>query len=280
MKGKVILTLYIVLSVAPLLLGLGYSILYSFELIGLLNTKFTLEHWRNLFVNSDALLSFTYSFYLTGVSLVCILLMALFFSWWQIDKENKLFNSILFVPLCFSPLVAAFAFFYLLSPSGVFSRVLSQLGFIKGIDSFPRLINDAYSIGILLAHIFLLFPLFTLLFASQIKKERMKELLASSKTLGATNNYFFRKVFVPVLLKKSSPLVVLYGIFLFGSYEVPLLLGRSSPRTITVFITDQLTRYNLYDIPGGHAMAVIYTLLVITITTLLLQRSKNILFQS
>jgi len=109
----------------------------------------------------------------------------------------------------------------------------------------------------------------------QAKKEQMNSLKETSFTLGSTKAQFFLKIFMPLLLTKTAPLVILYTIFIFSAYEVPLLLGQSSPRMVTVFIKEKMTRYNLQDIPQGHAMAVTYTVLIIGITTLFIRNIKT-----
>ncbi|UZR97917.1 hypothetical protein [Chondrinema litorale] len=276
MKRKIVIAIFILITTTPLLFGFGYSLLYSFGLTGILSKGFTIEHWQMLFTESDGISSLFYTIFLTIISLILILLPALVLAWWQTNSAQvKWLKAMLFLPLCFPPLVAAFAMYHLLSPTGIYSRVFYQLGLIEQLEDFPRLVNDFASIGILAAHVFMVFPLFTLLFINQVKKERLDELMATSLTLGASGFYFFRKVFAPVILMRSSPLIVLYGIFLMGTYEVPLLLGRSSPRVVTVFITEKIKGFSLQDIPQGHAMAVVYTLLVITITTFFLSINRK-----
>ena len=40
--------IFIALSVVPLLLGIGYALLYSLGLTGIINNGFTLAHWHTL----------------------------------------------------------------------------------------------------------------------------------------------------------------------------------------------------------------------------------------
>lgn len=257
-------------------MGLGYSILYSFGMVGLMNNGFTFEHWQKLLANSALFTTIGYSLYISLASLLFILIFALLFSWWLVFKKNKSIFNLLFLPLAFPPLIAAFSWYYILSPAGIISRILYHSGAITDISDFPRLVNDSYSFGIIITHVFLIFPLFTILFIKQAKKERMGAIQEISFTLGSTKNQFFLKVFMPLLLKKTAPLIILYAIFMFGAYEVPLLLGQSSPRMITVFISDKMTRFNLQDIPQAHAMAVTYSVLIIGLTTLFIRKIKTV----
>lgn len=267
-----------IITIAPLLMGLAYSLMYSLGLVGLMNKGFTLNHWINLFKNSIAINSMGYSFLLTIISLIFTLFLALGLSWELLKSSKQRFYKSLFIPLLFPPLIAAFAWFYLLTPGGILARISFHLGLIKGIEEFPRLVNDYYSFGIVITHVFLIFPLFTLLFVEQSRKERMPELMQSSQTLGSSNWHFFYKIYAPLLLLKSKPLIWLYGIFLLGTYEVPMLLGRSSPRVVTVFITDKLTRFNLDEIPLGHTMSILYSLIILGIVSLFISKKTSELF--
>lgn len=272
MKRPAVLV-FILLTLGPLLAGLGYSLAYSVGWTGLLSEGFTTRHWLAIWEDRTILYTLLYNLYITGVSMLLTVAAALALSWWLFKKPNKLVMGSLFVPLTFPPIVAGFAWFYLLSPAGILSRFAAQLGWIDTPEVFPRLVNDYLSFGILVTHVFLVAPLFTLLFVSQAQKENLKALGDLSFTLGSSERQFLQKVFVPVLLKKTTPFIGLYGLFLFGAYEIPLLLGRSSPRMFTVLITDKLSRFDLMNIPQAHALAVVYTFIVL-LATLVLWRSN------
>jgi len=264
---------FVLICVVPLLAGLGYSLLYSLGLTGLLSEGFTLAHWGRLLTLPETYRSLGYTLALTLGSLVIILALTLAFSWWHFQREPLgLLQPVLLLPLLFAPVVAAFAWYYLLSPGGLLSRLAFHLGWVEGLEQFPRLVNDAGSVGILVVHAFLIFPLFALLFLHQIHQERLPELREVALTLGSRPGQFFRQVFAPLLLRRTRPFIVLYGIFLLGAYEVPLLLGRSSPRTATIFITERLSGYQLADIPLAHAMALLFSLLIMGLARRLMPR--------
>jgi len=277
MIKKSSILVYVLICVVPMAAGLIYSLLYSLGLTGVFSEGFTLQYWRELLMDAEAIGSLGYTLYLTLLSLLLILSLALYLSWRQLITAagpDPFYRS-LYIPLLFPPLIAAFAWFYLLSPGGILSRLTHQLGWIESVQAFPRLVNDAWGVGILLTHLFLVFPLFTLLFIDESRKERLSELRRTSLTLGSNEWQFFCRIYAPLLLRRSASLIWLYGIFLMGAYEVPLLLGRTSPRVVTIFIRDKMSKYNLLDIPTGHAMIVLYTLLVILIVGLFTQRQSK-----
>jgi len=268
LKNRIDIYAYAVLCVVPLLLGFGYSLLYSFGVIGLLSEGFTLQHWQRLWQSSGALSSLLYTLLLTVASLLLALAAALAVAWRSLQPGSGRLPAALFLPLLFPPLLAAFGWYYLLSPAGILSRLAARAGLIGGLEDFPRLVNDSWSVGIVVTHVFLVYPVFSLLFVAQSRKEQLPAMWALARNLGSSRRQFVGSIWLPLLLQKTRPVVVLYGLFLLGSYEVPLLLGRSAPQTVSLFITEKLSRFNLLDIPVGHAMAVVYSLLVLGIIAL------------
>jgi putative spermidine/putrescine transport system permease protein len=121
---------------------------------------------------------------------------------------------------------------------------------------------------------------FAIVFRHQAEAEGMADLRRVARSLGSGRLAFARRVFVPVIWRRAGGFVLLYGIYLFGTYEVPLLLGRADPRAVTVFITDQLTRFDLQNIPLAHAAATAYALVVILAVWRLLTRWNKRLLES
>jgi putative spermidine/putrescine transport system permease protein len=274
MSRRIAIGCFVVLTLLPLVAGFVYSLLYSFGLAGLLGKGFTWMHWMRLASEGEALQALGYTLVLTLASLLLSVLPALGLSYLLCTAKHKSrLEGLFYIPMAFPPLLAAFAMYYLLSPSGLFSRMAYGLGWSDGVAHFPRLVNDAASIGILAAHVFLLLPFFTLHFLNLARKERVPALLESARTLGAREGDFLRRIFVPLLLRRSAPLLLLYGVLLFGAYEVPLLLGRSTPRTVAVLITEKLSRFDLTAIPVAHALGVVYVLCIGTLLTVFLRRS-------
>jgi putative spermidine/putrescine transport system permease protein len=266
------LAAYVLLVTVPLLLGLGHSLAYSLGLTGLLAEGFHTGAWSRL-AAGEGPDSFLYTLALTALSLVLALGFGYGAAWWTLfGREGRRLYPWLFVPLAMAPVVAAFAVFVWAQPAGILSRLAHAAGLTEGVRDFPRLVQDAGSVGILAAHTLLVGPVFAIVFRQQAEAERMAELRQVARGLGAGTGAFLRHVFVPVIWRRSGAFVLLYGIYLFGTYEVPLLLGRSHPRAVTVYITDQLTRFDLAAIPVAHAAAAAYALIVLAMVARLLTR--------
>lgn len=260
----------------PILAGLTYSFLYSIGLAGLLGKGFTLAHWETLFSDSETWKSLGYTSLLTIASLLLSVIPALAVAYLlHFRRKSQGLYKMLFLPLTLPPLIAGFAMYHLLSPSGFAARMAYQFGMIGAIEDFPRMVNDAASLGIIATHVLLLFPFFTLVFLNLSQKENLQQLRSISQTLGAGEGHFLRKVWIPIILRRASSLLLLYGVFLFGTYEVPLLLGRSSPRTVTIFIVEKVSKYDLTGIPVGHAMVVLYAFFVFLLASMLILQKRR-----
>jgi putative spermidine/putrescine transport system permease protein len=275
-SNYIVYLLLFVFAVLPLVAGLGFAVFYSLGLVGVLNTGFTLDHWRKLFEEGNVVASFLYSAGIAIASLLISVTLAIAVSLKHYRAFTKGFLSYLvYMPLAFPGIVAAFFFFQFLTKAGLLSRIAYKLNLINSIDAFPDLINDTYGIGMIATHVFLSFPFFVLLFVNIIKTERVVEYEQLASTFAATRWQSLYRVSIPMLMQKALPNIILYFIFIFGAFEVPLLLGRSNPETVSVLAVRKLQRFNLLDIPQGYAVAVLYTVFVFILLIILFKIKKR-----
>ncbi|MCF8715717.1 sugar ABC transporter permease [Joostella atrarenae] len=264
----------------PVFSGLLYAIFYSLGLIGILNDGFSTEVWRTIFTTEPFWKSLLFSIYiaLTSVTIAIILALTIAISWRKSLQKGFLSYAI-YLPLCFPATVMAFFSFQLLSRSGFLSRVAFNFDFIDSLNSFPEWINDGYGIGIIFTSVLLITPFFIILFSNLYQTENLRSFITLSKSFGASKQQTFLKVTLPILLKKASGTIYLFIIFVMGSYEVPLLLGRQDPQMISVAILQKIQRFNLYDIPTGYAMSVLYVL-IITVALVFIYLKNITLFKT
>jgi putative spermidine/putrescine transport system permease protein len=269
------LILLFIFAIIPLVAGLGYAILYSFGMVGVLNQGFTLQYWKEAFSDQSIPTSFLYSISIAVSSLLLSVTSALLVSlrYYQLLKKG-LYTYLINLPLAFPPIVAAFFFFQFLSKGGVVSRTAFHSGIINTMQQFPDLINDIYSIGIIVTHWFLSFPFFLLLFTGLIKTQRLHDLFRVAESLGAHKRQIISKLAIPILIQKSLPNILLYFIFIFGAYEIPVLLGRSHPESVSVLAVRKLQKFNMLDIPQGYVIAIAYTIFVVLFILIFLKQKK------
>ena len=278
MKNKSSILSYFLLfifAVLPLIAGLGYALLYSFGIVGALNTGFTLQHWKAAFADKAIITSFLYSGTIAGAALLLSVSLAIAAALRYYHLFKKGFISyLIYLPLAFPAMVGAFFIFQFLSKGGLLSRIFYQAGITSSMQQFPDWVNDRYGIGMVVTHLFLSFPFFLLLFVSLIETQRLKDFFQLSASLGASKKQTTFRIAIPVLLQKSFPNIILYFIFIFGAYEIPVLLGRSNPEVVSVMAVRKLQKFNLQDIPQGYVIAIVYTLFVLVFILILLKQKK------
>jgi putative spermidine/putrescine transport system permease protein len=268
-------TLFVVFAVLPFTLAFGYAILYSFGLIGVVNEGFTLEFWKEVLTSSTLGESFLYSAIISAVGVLLSVSLAL----WVVLKFKESFNNkylsfIIYMPLAVPGIVSAFFTYQLFAQAGFFARISYHFNWINSVQQFPDLVNDNLAIGIIITFISLLTPFFILLYLNIYKDEKIEELSQLSKALGANKKQVALKVSLPIMLKKSWVLILLYFIFLLGAYEVPLILGQESPQMLSVLILRELKQFDLTKISEGYVMAVVYTMVIMSATLFIFSRKK------
>lgn len=279
MAKKLLPALFIFFCITPLALSLGYSFLYSIGGVGLLSEGLTLQNWLELF-QGEFLQSILYSLWIALASAGLALGLALTFLFVLYDKlRQPAVYKFMFLPLTIPPIVVAFVIFQLYSGSGIFSRILNSVGIISSARQFPVLVQDPYGIGIILAHVFIAFPFFFLVLLNLYKHEKLEDFQRVALSLGSDISTIRFKVQLPILMKGLFPLLILYIIFFMGAYDIPLILGQSSPLMISPLILEKLQRFNLGDIPVAYSMAVLYAVIcIVTVSYLLLiYRKKGVI---
>jgi putative spermidine/putrescine transport system permease protein len=257
------LVFFILIGVLPFAAAFVYAILYSFGIIGVVNDGFTLEFWEAVIHSGEFFKSFGYSAAIAFVSLLISVVGALWITLkFRHQLEQKFLSFVTYLPLAIPGVVAAFFTLQLFSKGGLFSRISYKLGWINSATQFPDLVNDIYAVGITLAFATMVLPFFVLLFMNVYKNERIEELSILAQALGAKKNQVVQKVFLPILFQKTWVLIVLYFIFLLGSYEIPLILGQESPQMLSVLVIREIKQYDLTKISEGYVVAVIYTAVV------------------
>lgn len=269
------LVLFFLLAVLPLILGVGYAILYSTGVIGALSDGFTLDYWQDVLQNSEVFYSFAFSTYIAAVAMIIAVTLALcgtlLFNK-QIDQGY--FSYVVYLPLAIPGIVAALLIIQLLSGAGFLSRISFQLGLIDSVREFPGMVNDQWGIGIIIAMVMLATPFFMIYFQTIYKSERLDELAQLATTLGSKRSITSLKVKVPIILNRAFPTILLYFIFMLGSYEIPLLLGRESPQMVSVLTIRKLRRFNLLDIPQAYIIALIYIVVILSVVIYLFRKRR------
>jgi putative spermidine/putrescine transport system permease protein len=268
--------LFITFAVLPLAAGLTYAILYSVGLAGALSSGFSMEYWRVTLTDS----TFWWSIFTSAAVALVVLSVATMLALWGVlwlraPFEKPVWRFLLHFPLAVPPIVAAFLGFQWLGSTGVLARMTYALGWTERIETFPALINDTLYLGVMMVLVLSTFPFLLLVFLQHHRSARVQEMCDLAATLGASAWHIALRVVAPVLLRRAQPALLLYGIFLFGAFEVPLLLGSQHPAMISLFIHQKFSRYNLADLPVAYVATVVYALVLMVSVALFFRLERR-----
>jgi len=261
---------FLLISLVPLLLGVGYALLYSLGLVGILSDGFTLSHWEVLLNKSSFWQTMGFSFYVALVTIVLAGVLATSL----VLRDPKRFRQptpsfLMYMPLAIPAIVMAFFIFQLLSKGGWLSRLAYQTGLINELLGFPDWVNDNYGIGIMVSHLLMATPFFVLFFTNIYENEQIASYRQLAYTMGASRRQARWRIELPMLLRPAAPTLFLYFLFVMGSYEIPLLLGSQSVQMVSVLTIQKMQRFNLENIPQAYVTSVVYTMIVVLLIVLM-----------
>ena len=157
----------------------------------------------------------------------------------------------------------------LLSPSGLLSRLLFNLGWLSSDQDFPLLVNDAANLGVMIHFLWKEIPFMTLILLAVLRGIR-PEYGMQARALGASPWQCFWHVTLPLLRSGIiSASLIVFG-FIFGSFEVPFLLGSTFPKTLPILVYQAFTDSDLTQRPIAVALGLILSLISLGVIALYL----------
>lgn len=262
-------------ALAPALLLIGVlfggalvqTVLRSVGVLGAgVDGTFDLTAYRTLFsdpvVGRSLALTFTVAVVATSVSVVLGIAAAMLLH--RLGRGRKLATTLFQLNLPIPHVIGAVAILALLGQSGLLSRLGAQAGLLDEPAAFPAITFDPWAIGVIVQYVWKEVP-FIGIVALAILAARGDELDDTARTLGASPWQRLRFVTLPLLLPGVLSAAVIVFAFTFGTFEVPLLLGPSSPTVLPVLAHRRYTDIDLAARPEAMAISVILTVVVIAV---------------
>jgi putative spermidine/putrescine transport system permease protein len=235
--------------------GLLLGLLQSLGSVGLFSLEhLTTAHFGRMLSDPDFLpslgLTFAVAAVSTAIALALSLALALFLVFFQ--HRNTLVRFIVQIPLTVPHLVVAVAMVFLLSPTGVVSRVAAGLGLIEASRQFPLLVNDPMAVGIVAAYVWKEVPFITLMLMAVLANTGT-ELMQVGQTLNAGRWQRFRYILLPTVTPALGAAGLIVFAFTFGAFEIPYLLGQTYPMMLPVWAYKNYSDVDLLARPEGIA---------------------------
>lgn len=198
-------------------------------------TNLTLEYYKEVFRNPDFLSSVLVSLRIALWSAVfaCILGVALSMALIKTQKARGATLYAIRLPILVPHAVVAVFVVQILGQTGLIARLGYALGLLEDYTEFPQLLYTPSYFGTILAYLWKEIPFvayFVLAFMSGISDT----LGEAAENLGASPIRGFFEVTLPLSLNVIAKAFLIIFIFAFGGYELPLLLGSTLPKALSV----------------------------------------------
>lgn len=262
------------LFVGGVLVGLGQSLDYM-PIVG--RTDPTIRHYLHILTDPDFYTSLLLTLYLalTSTLLALVLAVAAAMVLRQRFAGSRIVTFLFQLPLPVPHLVAAAGMVLLLTQSGLFARLAYQAGLLDRPNQFPVLVFDRWQVTTILVYLWKEIPFIGLVVLAVLKGVG-HEYEEIAQTLGATPWQRFRYVLLPLLMPSLVTTGIIVFAFVFGSFEIPLLLGQRYPNVLPVTAYRTYIDPDLNQRPEAMAMGVVITALIILLLSLAQRLSQRL----
>jgi len=222
----------------------------------------SLDAYRALFtdpaVRASMVLTAWVAISSTATSAVLAVMAALLIR--RLGRTRSWVTGIFQANLAVPHLVGALCMLLLLSQAGLLSRIGYAAGLTTSPADFPALTSDRFGLAIIAEYVWKETPFLTVVALAALSGG-VRELELAARTLGAERWQRLRHVVLPAIAPAVAAGSVLVFAFTAGSYEVPYLLGRPYPATLSVVALQYYNDTDLTRRPEAMAVAVLIAVL-------------------
>jgi len=192
---------------------------------------------------------------------------------------KKIVSFLYQFPLTVPHLVVAVGVLLLVSQSGLMARAAFQVGLINDSAQFPILVFDNLGIGVILVYVWKEVP-FIGLIALAVLQSMGNDYEEQARTLGANSWQTFRHVLLPLIIPGILPGSIIVFAYVFSSFEVPYLLGKSYPAMLSVLSYRMYIDVDLDARPQAMAMSILIADVVLILVLFYRRLSQSIIRRS
>ncbi|MCT4633255.1 MAG: ABC transporter permease subunit [Firmicutes bacterium] len=268
-----IMIIILCVFIGALVMGVMQSIGY-FPAIGM--TDISLKYYGQVFSDPSFLTSLIFSLKTAFISSTIALLLGLLLAYLLLKSNvsDRISGLIYRLPVIVPHSIGAFMIITLFAQSGLFSRIFYNLGLISEISHMPTLLFDKNGVGVILAYVWKATP-FIAMVVYNILKSVCGKLEEVSCNLGASQWQTFKYVILPLTLPTLVSNFIIIFTFSFGAFEIPYLLGATSPRALPILAYIEYNNPNLSHRPYAMAINMILTassLLIVALISIVSRR--------
>lgn len=174
---------------------------------------------------------------------------------WRLPARLEAYTVVYKTPLILPHIGVAFIVLVFWSQSGIVASLAHQLGWINSPGDFPSLIHGTSGAGIILAYVFKEVP-FVIILTLAVLKRMDARLVQTAAMLGARPATIFRRIALPHMLPALHTAGIILFLYGFGAFDIPFLLGDSSPSMLSIEAYNLYFRRDLINRPTAMAILV------------------------
>lgn len=270
------------LAVLLLLFGGGIALAIA-QSLGMLSVAgddgFTLAHYAALLDDREFHASLALSVWIASISTAISVALGLALAWalhHQATRSSSTWvRTLLQFPLAVPHLSLALVVLHLASPSGLVSRVGHSVGLVSEPADFPLLIQDGAGVGIVLAYVWKEAPFLAVVALTMLARVG-REYEDAARTLGANSWLVWKRIHLPLIAPALVSASLAVFAYVFGAFEVPLLLGRTYPAMLGVLAERRFSSIDLLDRPAALAVALTMSMVAALLVWIYLRLARNL----
>lgn len=263
LKPYILLTPVLIILLSIFTVGITLCIFQSFgyfPAIGM--TNITLDYYKEVLNDKYFLASLLFTLKVSFISSILSILFGVIISYLLLkdNKFKKLREAFIRLPIIVPHIVAVLLVYNIFSQSGLVPRILYNIGIIKEQEQFISMVLDKYGIGIILTYLWKEIP-FVVLMVYNIFSNVSDKLEEVAINLGASKIQSFFYVLLPLSMPTILSSFIIIFAFSFGSFEVPYLIGPTTPKLLPVEAYIQYSSTDLAQRPYAMVINIILTLI-------------------
>lgn len=239
--------------------GIILTVIQSFGMMNpLVHTPSIWAAYETIFTQNHFLVSIAFSFYvaLTSAAIATILGTLLAYTIWKLPPFLHNRTVVYKIPLVLPHIAVAFITMIFLSRSGIISSLCQVLGITSTMEQFPNLIFSRFGAGEIIAYS-AKETSFVALMAVSVLMKFDRRYIDTARQLGAKEIRIFFSVVLPHLKETLTTTFLILFIFSFGAFEIPYILGNSSPGMLSLQVYDYYFKHDLSQRPVAMALLVV-----------------------
>ncbi len=215
----------------------------------------TVSYYRDILARPDMMESVLYSLKIAFVSAGLSVVLGVFFCGLLVmrEKTGSMVMRVIQLPIVVPHVVAALFIINIFSQNGILARIVYRMGLISDQQQFPLLLHDPHGIGIILAYLWKEIP-FIIYFVIALMANINRNLGEAAVNLGAGRWTAFWKITLPLCKNTIISGFLILFVFALGAYELPFLLGATTPKALPILAYQQYIHPDLKNRPYAMAL--------------------------